>query len=113
MRALTGIGRGLPLASETRPRTARLVHVGVLALIVAWVLYLVYVISGPGWGSGADGIFKTFVFSGVLVAAAGVCLLRGSLITTDRVAWTVVGGGVGVLGAAPRFLGIFLEHLPG
>jgi diguanylate cyclase len=105
------ITRTLPLASETRPATALLVRAGTLAVVAAWVLYVFYVARGLGWGIGADSFFHSFVFSGVLVAAACVCLARGALIATDRLVWIVLGTGMGFWALGTIYWSVFLKHL--
>jgi diguanylate cyclase (GGDEF)-like protein len=88
----------------------RLVRAGTLALAVVWALYLFQVITGRDWGLG-DDFYKTFVFSGIVVAAAGVCLARGRLIRTDRMAWTLLGAGMGFWALATIYWSLFLKHL--
>ena len=87
------VNRGLPLAADTGPWRARLVYVTTAAVIVAWVVYLLYVTTGP-WAIGSEVLFRTWLFSSVLVAAAAVCIARAMLVRADRLIWAVLGSGM-------------------
>jgi len=93
MRGRSYVNRGLPLAADAGPRRALLVYVTTAAVVVAWVVYLLYVTTGP-WGIGSEVLFRTWLFSGVLVAASAVCIARALLVRSDRVIWAVLGSGM-------------------
>jgi diguanylate cyclase (GGDEF)-like protein len=105
------LGKTLPLASATRAGPARLVCGGTLAIVVAWALYVLHVTAGDAAGIDADRLFNTFVFSGVLIAAACMCLARGLLVATDRAVWTVLGAGMLSWALATVYWSMFLKHL--
>jgi diguanylate cyclase (GGDEF)-like protein len=45
-------------------------------------------------GSAADGFFETWVYTGLLLVAAALCLSRGFLVQRERAAWLILGIGV-------------------
>jgi diguanylate cyclase (GGDEF)-like protein len=46
-------------------------------------------------GRGLDGLFEDWVFNGLLLAGAALCLLRAAWSTLERGAWTALGLGLG------------------
>ncbi|MGH2920106.1 MAG: putative bifunctional diguanylate cyclase/phosphodiesterase, partial [Solirubrobacteraceae bacterium] len=76
----------------------------------AWALYLLYVIT-PAWGIDADTFVKTWLFSGVLVAAAAVCLTRVWLVRTDRLIWTALGSGMLLWALGSMYWSAFVKGL--
>jgi diguanylate cyclase (GGDEF)-like protein len=69
------------------------VYITTPAVFVAWVVYLLYVTTGP-WAIGSESLFMTWLFSGVLVAASAVCIARAMLVRADRLIWAVLGSGM-------------------
>ncbi len=51
-------------------------------------------LARPKWGGGAEALFKTWMFSGVLVASSAMCLARAALVRTSRPIWTAFGTGM-------------------
>lgn len=82
------------------------------AVVVAlvWTIYLFWVLTGP-WGLGLQTVFRTWVFSGVLIAAAAICLARAALVTHDRVPWAILGSGMALWALATVYWSVFLKDL--
>jgi diguanylate cyclase (GGDEF)-like protein len=90
---------------------ARVVRGWTLVLVGVWCVYMSYVLGAHTWVPGADGFFKTYIFSGVLLAAAATCLLRARLIPIDRHIWVVLGIGMAAWGLGSVYWSVFLKHL--
>ena len=87
------LGRLLPLArTDLDPRRARVVGATALALVGVWSVYFLYVMTGPGLG--AEGFFKTYVFSVLPIIAAALCLLRAASGASERLPWTLLAAGM-------------------
>ena len=43
-------------------------------------------------GSGASAFFEAWVYPGLILLGAGLCLVRGFVLPTERAAWLVLGG---------------------
>jgi two-component system cell cycle response regulator len=89
-------GNGRPprpgfLLSGRRGRSVR-----VLRAVTVFVLFLyaAHSLTGVG-GHGLDGFFENWVFNGLLVAGAALCLLRAAFSSLERGAWTALGVGLG------------------
>ncbi|MGH2943292.1 MAG: putative bifunctional diguanylate cyclase/phosphodiesterase, partial [Solirubrobacteraceae bacterium] len=110
MRGRAHLSRWLPLTADIGRRRARLLRVATLAVLAAWSVYLLYVVSGP-WGIGAESFFRTWVFSGVLVAAAGLCIGRAALVRADRLIWASLGTGMLLWALGSIYWSAFIKHL--
>jgi diguanylate cyclase (GGDEF)-like protein len=73
-----------------RPR-ALTVLLGVA--LVGLLAHAAHAAFGLG-GSGADSIFTDFVYDGVMIAAAILCIARGVLVRRERIAWLMLGVGL-------------------
>jgi diguanylate cyclase (GGDEF)-like protein len=111
MTARSPIRRALPLAAETEPANARLVRAGGAALVIAWAAYLLHVLTGASWGADVAGFFNSGVFSGMILAAGGMCAARALLVENDRLPWGVLAGGMLSWGLASVYWSLWLKHL--
>ena len=59
--------------------------------------YAAHSLAGVG-GHGLDGFFENWVFNGLLLAGAALCLLRAAFSTLERGAWAALGVGLGCWG---------------
>jgi diguanylate cyclase (GGDEF)-like protein len=104
------ITRALPLACpELGDRRAGVVRRLVLALAGLWSVYFAYVLTGPGLG--ADGFFRTYVFSGLPILAAVVCFMRAWWRRSERTSWALIGTGMVLWAGGSIFWSVFLKHL--
>jgi diguanylate cyclase (GGDEF)-like protein len=108
--SFSAINRALPLAHECKSRVAALVRGGAVLLAAVWVVYLLYVVTGP-WGLGLQAFFRSWVFSGLLLAAAAICLARAAVVRADRAAWAVLGAGMSLWALATVYWSVFLKHV--
>jgi len=60
-------------------------------------------------GASADGFFETYVYSGLIAAAAAFCLARARLVERERGAWLALGIGLGCWAAGEATYSIFLN----
>jgi len=87
----------------------RAVRWALIALVAAWSAYFVNVVLPVG--DAGDGFFKTYVFSGVLLAAAGMCAARAAIVRADRVAWGLLALGMVSWALATVVWSAFLKDL--
>ncbi len=100
----------LPLArTELDPRRARVVRATALTLVCVWAVYFLYVVIRPGLG--AEGFFKTYVFSALPLIAAALCLLRASSAREERLAWALLAAGMVVWSAGSIYWSAALKEL--
>ena len=45
-------------------------------------------------GVAANGFFETWVYTGLLLVAAGLCLTRATMVAEERAAWLILGAGI-------------------
>jgi diguanylate cyclase (GGDEF)-like protein len=90
----------------------------VIALVLAWLLYAVYVgaahrlgLADLGGPISVDAFFKTWLFSSLVLAAAVVCIVRAGLVPKDRVAWAVLGTGMASWALGSIYWSLFLKNL--
>lgn len=57
-----------------------------------WAMYFVYVVTPPQLGIAS--FVKTYVFSGLLIGAAYMCIARAIVRPEDRLAWGLLGTGM-------------------
>jgi two-component system, cell cycle response regulator len=62
--------------------------------IVGLCAYSAHSLLGAG-GHSVDALFETWVFNALLCAGAALCLLRALCSPRERIAWTVLGAGLG------------------
>jgi diguanylate cyclase (GGDEF)-like protein len=104
------IGRALPLAcSELGARRARVVRAAALALVGLWAVYFAYVLTAPGLG--AEGFFRTYVFSGLPILAAAVCIMHACWGETERKAWAFMGTGMLLWAGGSVYWSMFLKTM--
>ena len=80
-----------------------------LALVCLWAVYFAYVVTGPGLG--AEGFFKTYVFSGLPILAAAVCLMRARTAGPERTSWALIGIGMLLWAAGSIYWSALLKQL--
>ena len=80
-----------------------------LALVCLWAVYFAYVVTGLGLG--AEGFFKTYVFSGLPILAAAVCLMRARTAGPERTSWALIGIGMLLWAAGSIYWSAFLKQL--
>jgi diguanylate cyclase (GGDEF)-like protein len=104
------IGGILPQAYSEHPTSrTRAARVAAVALVAVWALYFVYVVLDPGLG--AEGFFKTYVFSGLPLLAAVVCLLRAPSAGAERLPWLLIAGGMVLWAGGSVYWSVFLKSL--
>src|SRR5208282_2731709 len=84
---------GSPLASIGSSRGTLVRAIRGLALL-GLALYAAHSILGLG-GHGLDKLFEDWVFHGLLLASAALCLMRAAWSGVERRAWLVLGIGLG------------------
>jgi diguanylate cyclase (GGDEF)-like protein len=106
----SAIGRALPLAcSELGARRAGLVRGAALSLVGLWLVYFAYVLTGPGLG--AEQFFRTYVFSGLPILAAVVCIMRAWCGGAERTSWALMGTGMLLWACGSIYWSVFLKNL--
>jgi diguanylate cyclase (GGDEF)-like protein len=110
--ALRGLtGRSLPLTRDLEPRAAAAVKLALGLTVMTTVVYALYVALGRHWGPTADPVFNPWVFSGLVVAAGGICVARAAQVEADRAAWFALGAGMLLWALGSVYWSVFLEHL--
>jgi two-component system, cell cycle response regulator len=62
-------------------------------------------------GTGADGFFEEYVYTGLIAMAAALCLGRGLVTARERVAWLVLGAGLLAWAAGEVYYSAFYADL--
>jgi diguanylate cyclase (GGDEF)-like protein len=110
MYVLALLGSVLPQAYSEHPTPRALVaRIAAVALVVVWAVYFAYVVTTPGFG--AEGFFKTYVFSGLPILAAVVCLLRAPSAGAERQPWLLIAGGMILWAGGSIYWSVFLKSL--
>jgi diguanylate cyclase (GGDEF)-like protein len=68
-------------------------------LLAGFVAYVVYA-SGALSGPTAEDVLGIWVYEGIVVGAAAICLLRAALIDRERLGWTLLGLALSAYAAA-------------
>ncbi len=77
--------------SHRRAKTVRILRA---AAVVGVITYAIHAITGFG-GHTLHVLFEDWVFNGLLVASAALCLLRAWWSNIERAAWLALGIGLG------------------
>lgn len=80
---------GLEKGGSTSPRRPRAVVVALWTTLVCVTIH-----SAHGLLGGSAPLLNDWLYNGVLVSAAGICLARGVLVPSERAAWLVIGTGL-------------------
>jgi two-component system cell cycle response regulator len=59
------------------------------AALLAYAAHVVF-----GFAPGLDAFFEDYVYTGLIVAAGAICLLRGFAVAEERGAWLTMGAGL-------------------
>src|SRR5438876_8357576 len=62
--------------------------------LLGLLAYASHSLAGLG-GRGLDGFFENWVFNGLLLAGAALCLWRAASSSLERAAWSALGIGLG------------------
>ena len=62
-------------------------------------------------GSGADRFFELYVYNGLIVLAAGVCLSRAAFLKSERGPWVALGAGLLLWAGGEAYYSLALEGL--
>ena len=62
-------------------------------VLAAFVIYAAHVLAGLG-GEGVSALFDHWLYSGIMLAAAAICLARAALVDVQRAGWALVGLGL-------------------
>jgi two-component system, cell cycle response regulator len=65
-----------------------------------------------GFASGLDGFFDDYVYTGLIVAAGALCLMRGFVVSEERGAWIVMGAGLTAWAAGEISWAVLLANDP-
>ncbi|HEX2707631.1 MAG TPA: hypothetical protein VHM66_06435, partial [Solirubrobacterales bacterium] len=76
-----------------RPRDRSLLRIGGAALTLAFFAFASHTAFSFG-GTEVDSIFNTWVYDGLMLGAAALCLARALLVKRERSVWAVVAFGL-------------------
>ena len=62
-------------------------------------------------GAGATPFFESWVYPGLILVAAAMCLVRGHMFATQRKSWLVLGVGLALWAAGDVYYSLFLADL--
>ena len=65
-----------------------------------------------GFASGLDDFFDEYVYTGLIVAAGAICLVRGFTVPEERAAWLVMGAGLSAWAAGEITWAVMLANDP-
>jgi two-component system, cell cycle response regulator len=77
---------------------------------VALLAYAAHVVFG--FASGLDRFFEDYVYTGLIVAAGAICLVRGFAVADERGAWLTMGAGLTAWAAGEITWTLFLANDP-
>ncbi len=81
------------MISGLSQRERRTVLVGGLLALCLLTAFIAHVAVGLG-GSSTDALFNTWIYSALMVASGGACLLRAALVRSERLTWVLLGVGL-------------------
>lgn len=87
------------------------------ALVLTWLAYTLYVGIAHRWGPASiagldvDSLFKTWIFSGLVVASSAICIVRAVLIREARLPWAIIGAGMGSWALGSIYWSVFVKDL--
>src|SRR4051812_31312692 len=87
-------------------RLLRLTQGVAFAFLIAFTLHALF------WrGDGLDGFFNDWVYNGLVVASAVLCLTRAVRRRSDRLAWALIGVALSMWASAELLNTFYLSHL--
>ena len=81
---MTALAQGRPIGLVRATQVAAVAGLGAYAAQAAVAVC----------GAAADGFFETWVYTGLLLVAAALCLSRGATVAKERAAWLILGAGI-------------------
>ena len=88
-----------------RPRILTLVWLALFSGLGLLVLHVLDVLPT------AHGLFDEWLYNGLLIAAAALCLLRGAVLRAERAPWLLIGSGLAAWAAADLYWALALADL--
>ena len=101
----------MPVTGRLSPQHAQAVRGLVVGLVVSLLAYTAYVAVLRGALPALDTLFTTWVFSGLTLGAALVCLVRAVLVEADRKVWALLAAGMASWGLGSIWWSVFLSDL--
>jgi two-component system, cell cycle response regulator len=92
-------------------RTPRLIRIGFYLLVAGVAIQLVHAVSGVASGELLTRVIEDWLYNGVLVGAALVCVARAACVREERLAWALVGFGLVAWSAADLYYTLVLSKL--
>src|SRR2546421_29490 len=87
------LGRGCCMQEATPPTRRRFLRAFQAACWLTLAFFTAHAGFGLG-GKGLDRVFNDWVYNGLILAAAGSCIVRAVKVATDRAAWFLLGFGL-------------------
>ena len=88
----------------------RLVRAAAYALMAGVALHMLHGVGGVD-SACLKGVFDDWIYNGVLVGAALVCVARAVLVREERIAWALIGIGLLAWSAADLYYTAVLGKL--
>ena len=89
----------------------RLIRVGLYVLIAGLAIQLMHAFLGLGSGELLTTVIEDWMYNGVLVGAALVCVARAALVREERLAWGLIAFGLAAWSAADMYYELVLVKL--
>ena len=103
--------RLLPLATDLTARKRGILQASAASVVLTLIAYAMFVGFEHDAGPAVDSFFKTWLFSGILVMAATICMLRAAWVREDRVTWWVLGIGMALWALGTVYWSLFLKDM--
>jgi two-component system cell cycle response regulator len=94
--------------AQSRPDIRAKLSVAGAALALGYLAFVVHAALQSGDSAGSE-LFDTWLYEGLLIGAAGLCLARAKLVRRERAAWLLIGLGLSVWVAGEIYYAIALS----
>jgi two-component system, cell cycle response regulator len=92
-------------------RAPRVIRICLYVLVAAVAIQVAHSLTGVPDGGWVDRLIEDFLYNGVLVGAALICVARAALVREERTAWALIGFGLAAWSVADIYYTVVLAKL--
>ena len=92
-------------------RAPRVIRICLYLMVAGVAIQVAHALTGVPEGGWVNALIEDYLYNGVLVGAALICVARAALVREERIAWALIGFGLAAWSAADIYYTVVLSKL--